>query len=250
MKFLYLSLNDLLLGVADLVEVRLLKVTHVASVSMYAPRLQARLAEIRALPGAGTGAEPFAEELAAKDVEHDGHGGAIWFLVEAFLRSPLTSPELRDTLLDVRARFVPELAELKRPHADEAAAAIKREPDLDAMAKSLRALRLPGGASLYDWVAAFLSAGKDLNKLLKDRADAVSGDRSGAGPLRATTLGQLNRFRAAIDDEFEDDAEKRDSVDRALFAYLDELEKRRTPSANAAPAQPTPSPPADPTKPA
>lgn len=250
MKFMYLTLNDLLLGVADLVESRLSKVSHVASVSMYGPRLQARLAEIRALPGAGTGTEPFAEELAAKDVEHDGHGGAIWFLVEAFLRSPLTSPELRETLLDVRARFIPELAELKRPHADEAAAAIKREPDLEAVAKSLRALRLPGGVSLYDWVSAFLSAGKDLNQLLKDRAEVLGGDRSGAGPLRATTLGQLNRFRAALDDEFEDDAEKRDSVDRALFAYLDELEKRRTPSATAAPAPPAPPVPADPTKPA
>lgn len=252
MKYVNLTLNDLILGLADLVEIRLPATTAVATVAMYAPRLQARLAEIRALPAATTGGEPFAEELAAKDVEHDGHGGAIWYLVEAFQRSPMTAPELKATLAEVRTRFIPELAELKRPHADEAAAAIQREPDLEAMAKVLRAQRLPGGVTLYDWVAAFLAAGRDLDGLLKDRANVVPTSRSGAGALRGTTLGQLNRFRAALADELEDDAEKRDDLDRALFAYLDVLEGRRTQTMATADAgkNADPEKPADPTKPA
>jgi hypothetical protein len=243
MRYVNLTLNDLILGLRDLDRVRLPAVTASRTVELYAPRLRARLAEIEALPSATTGGEPFAIELAAKDLEHDGHGGAIWFFVEAILRSPMAAPALKATLTEVRARFIPELAELKRPHADEAAAAVKREPDLAEMAKALRAVRLPDGVTLYDWVAAFLAAGKDLDALLKKRASAATGDRSQAGTLRGATVGQLNRFRAALEDEFEDDAEALARIDNALFAYIDELEKRRVTPA-AAPTTPDgPTPP-------
>lgn len=245
MKFFYLTLNDLLLGLRDLTKERLPKVSGVSAIGTYGPRLQARLAEIEALPEAGSGGEPFAEELAAKDLVHDGHGAAIWFLVEACVRSPAVSAELKATLTDVRARFIPELAELKRPHADEAAAAIKREPDASEMADALRAVHVPGG-TLLRWVVDFIQAGKDLDALLRKRADAVSPDRSRAGTLRGATIGQLNRLRAAIEDELEEDAERHAALDMALFAYFDELEKRRTPAA-AVPATPAPPAPAPPT---
>lgn len=245
MRYVNLTLNDLILGLRDLDRTRLPAVEASHTVDLYAPRLRARLAEIEALPSAATGGEPFANELAAKDLEHDGHGGAIWYVIEGCLRSPTVSTELKATLTEVRDRFIPELAELKRPHADEAAAAVKREPDLAEMAKALRAVRLPEGATLYDWAAAFLAAGRDLDALLKKRASAATGDRSRAGTLRGATVGQLNRFRAALEDEFEDDAEALARVDGALFTYLDELEKRRAtptaaPSAPDGPTPPTP----------
>jgi hypothetical protein len=245
MKYSFLTLNDLQLGLGDLVERRLPKVTGVHSVSAYAPRLKARHAELSALPGATGEGEPFAAEIAAKDAEHDGYGGAVWYLVEACQRAPSVSAEHKAALEEVRKRFVPELAELKRPHADEAAAAARRAPDLEALKKSLRSFAVPGGGSLYDWCAAFLSAGRDLDVLLRKRADVVTADRSGVAGLRASTVGLLNRLRTAVADELDGDADALARADHALFAYFDELEARRapavTPAAEAPPA-PTPAP--------
>lgn len=245
MKFSALTLNDLQLGLSDLLSTRIVAVSGVHSVAVYRGRLTARRDEIKALPGAAGDAEPFAAEIAAKDAEHDGHGGAIWFLVEACQRSPLVSEAHKAALEEVRQRFVPELAELKRPHADEAAAAIRRAPDLEALKKSLRGFAVPGGGTLYDWCAGFLAAGNDLDGLLRRRANVVTADRSGVAGLRSSTVGMLNRFRAAVADEFEGDEERLADVDRALFAYFDELEKRRAPAApaaNEAPPAPQPAP--------
>lgn len=247
MKFIYLTLNDLLLGLRDLKTNRLPKVTAVSAAKLYGPRLSGRLTEIEALPGAEDGTKVFAEEIAGKDVEHDGHGGAVWYLVEACMRSPSVSPELKAQLQEVRATFIPELAELKATHADEAANAVKRAPRLVEMQKSLRAVHVPGGATLYDWVASFLGAGKDLDELLRKRADHKGADRSGAGTLRGATLGLLNRFRSAIEDELEDDADGLAKTDHALFAYFDELESRRVPASTPADAPVPPPPPAPPT---
>jgi hypothetical protein len=242
MKFTFLTLNDLHLGLGDLLERRLPKVTAVHSVSAYAPRLKARHAELTTLPGVAGDGEPFAAEIAAKDAEHDGHGGAVWYLVEACQRSPSVSAEHKAALEDVRKRFVPELAELKRSHADEAAAAARRTPDLEALKKTLRGFAVPGGGSLYDWCAAFLGAGRELDALLRKRADVVTADRSGVAGLRASTVGLLNRLRTAVADELEDDADALARADHALFAYLDELEARRAPTAAAPTAPPAPTP--------
>ena len=84
-------------------------------------------------------------------------------------------------------------------------------------------------------MAGFLSAGRDLDVLLRKRADHESPDRSNAGTLRGATLGLLNRFRDALADEFDQDADALAKADRALFAYFDELEKRRA-TAAASPA--------------
>lgn len=247
MKFIYLTLNDLLLGLRDLKKERLPKVTGVSAAKLYGPRLTGRLTEIEALPGAGDGTKVFADEIAEKDVEHDGYGGAIWYLIEACVRSPSVAPELKARLQEVRATFIPELAELKAQHADEAANAVKRAPQLVEMQKGLRAVHVPGGATLYDWVASFLAAGKDLDELLRKRANYQSPDRSAAGTLRGATLGLLNRFRSAIEDELEDDADALAKTDHTLFAYFDELEKRRVPASTPADAPVPPTPPAPPT---
>lgn len=250
MKYLYLTMNDLVLGLRDLVKVRLPKFSTVGAVGVYGPRLKQRLEEIEALPAAGPGGEPFAEELAAKDVEHDGHGGAIWYVIEGCLRSPLLDAELKASLTEFRMRFIPELAELKRTHADEAAAALLREPALETHEKALRAVRLPGGTTLYEWIAAFVQAGKDLDGLLKKRANAQKADRTGIASLRSTAIGQLNRLRATLDDELEGDDDERARVDQGLFAYFDELERRRTPSATPSDTPAPPTPPAPPAPPA
>jgi hypothetical protein len=234
MRYTFLTLNDLQLGLGDLLQRRLPGVTGVHAVSAYAARLKACHAELSGLPGATGEGEPFAAEIAAKDAEHDGYGGAVWYLVEACQRAPSVSAEHKAALEEVRRRFVPELAELKRPHADEAAAAARRAPDLEALKKTLRGFAVPGGGSLYDWCAAFLGAGRDLDALLRKRANVVPADRTSAAGLRSSTVGLLNRLRTAVADELDGDADALARTDHALFAYLDELESRRAPVATAA----------------
>jgi hypothetical protein len=227
MSYQFLTLNDLHLGLRDLVQVRLPTHGELHAVRSYGPRLAARLTEIVASPTAAAGGEPFAVELAETDGVHDGYGGAIWHLTEAVLRAPKVSEALRATLTAVRERFIPELAELKRSHADEAAAAARREPDLAAMKAELKAIPTPDGRTLYDWCANYLRAGKELDAILRRRADVAPTDRSGLGTLRGRCVGMLNRFRAALADELDDDAAQAAAVDAALFAYLDALEARR-----------------------
>jgi len=247
MKLQFLTFSDLLLGLGDLIETRLPKVTKAHSIALYLPRLRAQLKAIEVLPGATTSGEPFAQELADTDGQHDGHGAAIYYLVEAHLRSPTVDDATKATLRAARDRIVPELAELKASFPDEAAKAVLHESDVEALKGSLKKVPVAGAHSLYDWCVSFIGAGKELDKLLRKRADVVTGDRSGAGALRASSVGLLNRFRSALADELTDDAEALATTDHALFAYLDALEARRasaTPAATpetpavAAPATP------------
>jgi len=227
MRYQFLTLNDLLLGLRDLVQVRLPTHGALYAVRTYQPRLAARVAEIVDLPGAASGGDPFAVELAETDAVYDGYGGAIWHLTEAVLRAPKVSEALRATLTAVRERFIPELAELKRSHADEAAAAARRAPDLAAMKAELRAIPTPDGRTLYDWCGGYLRAGKELDGLLQRRAGVTPTDRRAVGTVRSRCVGLLNRCRAALADELDDDATQAAAVDAALFAYLDALETKR-----------------------
>jgi len=253
MSFQSLSLGDLHLGLRDLLSTRIPTVGTVHTLRVYEPRLRAQLTSIESLPGITSSAEPFAKELAATDVTHDAHGGAVWYVIEACLRSPLVDDALKATLRDARQKIIPELSELKLPYADEAAKAIGRASELAALKVSLTKVDVPGGKTLYDWCAAFVAAGGDLDELLRKRADAGAGDRKGAGTLRGATVGLLNRFRAALADELADDPDGLAKVDRALFAYLDELESRRAGRAAPAsdePARREPKPDATPVTPA
>lgn len=248
MKYMFLTLNDLSLGLRDLTRSKLPAVSSHAAVKLYGPRLQAKFHEIEAIPGVGGSGEPFAEELAAKDVEHDNHGGAIWYLAEAVQRSPMVSPEAKAAVETARTKFVPRLSELQRSHVDEAATALRNESAIAEMQRELKSVRVPGGATLYDWVTAFVGAGKDLDELLRKRAAVVAPDRSAIGGLRSVTVGLLNRFRAALADELADDEAKLAEVDRAVFAYFDQLETRRaTAGSGDGATEPTPPPPPAPT---
>lgn len=251
--YISLTINDLHLGLRDMVEGRLDAYDDLHAVKTYRVRLTERLSELRALPVASVDGEPFADELAAIDVEHDGHGGAIWFYIEAMQRSPMVSAEVKTTLEALRRRYIPTLGELKRPIADEALSAVQREPELASHKAALKAVPLPGGRTLYDWFVAWTKAGLALDETLRRRAAVASPSRAGVGGLRGSIIGQLNRFRAAVADELEDDGERAAAVDAALFGYLDTLERRRAAAsdrnvvAKEAPAPTKPSvPPAPP----
>lgn len=245
--FTILTLNDLHLGLRDLVDARLDAHEDLHAVRAYRARFVARLDELRALPIASADGEPFADELATLDQEHDAHGSAIWFYIEAAQRSPMVSAEVKVSLEALRQRYIPTLSELKRPLADEAVAAMRREPELAAHKATLKAVPVAGGRTLYDWFVAWTKAGLALDATLRKRAATTTGSRANAGSLRGATVGLLNRFRGAVADELEGDAERAAAVDTAMFGYLDTLERRRAASADRTvakePATPTPTKP-------
>jgi hypothetical protein len=240
-RFRYLNLTDLKLGLDDLLGKR-----HAAFITSnigksYEPMLAAKRAAIDALPAALAGGKPLAEALAATDDEHDGFGGAIWHMTEAYLRLPAPNAIVVDAIKRIRAALIPELAGLRDSYADEAAAAIRRKGELPQIEADLKLIPIAmGGTTLHDWATRFLGAGEKLSVLLSERADATPGGRTGAYKLRSETVALLNRARGAIADECATSKALPSDLDAQIWAYLDELEAQRAEAAARArkPAKP------------
>ena len=140
-----LTLGDIKLGLKDLLSVRLDDLKQSAFGGLYLPMLTAKQDAIDALPEAMTSGLPLAAQLAETDDDHDGFGGSVWFITKAVLRHPTLTPALREAAVAIRAAFVPELAVLRKPHADEAAAAYNHRADLTRLEGELKSITVPGG---------------------------------------------------------------------------------------------------------
>jgi hypothetical protein len=229
-----LTLGDLKLALADLLAVRLEDLKQSAFGGLYLPLLTAKKEAIDALPEAMTSGLPLAAQLAETDDEHDGLGGSVWFITEAVLRHPTLTPALRTAAMAIRTAFVPELGVLRKPHADEAAAAYNHRADLTRLEVELTSITVPGGQTLYTWVSDFLDKGDHLGSLLAMRGQAQAGAESAkqAGALRAGAIGLLGRLRSSIQDEVAGSANLPAGYEAKLFATFDELSKRREEAAH------------------
>lgn len=227
-RFRFLSLSDLKLGLDDLFAKRRLALVTSSMGQSYEPILASKRTAIDALPAALTGAKPFAEELASTDGDHDGFGGAIWYLTEAYLRLPLKDAAILEAIERIRTALVPGLSGLRDSYADEAEAAIRRKTELGQLEADLKRIPIAmGGSTLYDWATGFLGAGEKLSVLLSDRADTNSNGRAQAHKLRSETVGLLNRAREAIADECAGSSGLPGDLDMQIWGYLDELEGLR-----------------------
>ena len=225
-----LTLGDMKLVLRALLTDNLDDLRASATGRLYEPRLRAKKEAIDALPEAALSRSPFSEDLGTADGIHDGVGTAVFYLCEAILAHPDLSPELKHTAEVARATFIPLLANLRQPFADEAATALSNRPKLARQKATLKTIQVPGGGSLFDWVKAFVDAGDTIDGLLRKRAQALAtaDDASGTAALRGGTLGLLSRFREALKDELADDGSKLAAGHEAhLFAYLDKLASDR-----------------------
>ena len=231
--FRRLNLADIYLGLEDLFTQR-----HEALLLTRAGKgqeevLRVQRDEINALPATMTGGRAFADELAAVDEEHDNLGYALWYLTEAYIRSPYTSLEIVDAAVRVRDAFVPDIGALQASYADEAAAATFRKRDLAQFENDLRSLPIAGGTA-YDWASAFVLAGEKLSSLLGQQADAESQARKNAQLLRSETIGILNDLRRAIAREKKRNSFLPENIDELIFSYFDTLEDNRERTAKPA----------------
>jgi hypothetical protein len=193
----------------------------------YIPLLQAQLKAIDELPASVQEGTPLAAELAETDAEHDGYGGAVWHITEAYQRCPGASDKVRAAAARVRAQFIPALQELQSSFADEAHRARDRRALLSNYKEDLKLFPIAEGGTLHDWVSAYLDAGLALNALLSDRADTSIDSRAGAGALRTATLGILSRMRGALADEVQASKKLPRDLETQVFAYFDQLSAQR-----------------------
>lgn len=234
------TLGDLKLALRDIIGKRHAAVASTLAGRLYLPRLEAHLDQIEALPASLTSGRPLAEELGAEDVIHDGWGGAVYYMTEAYLRLPLPAhAPLREAASRVRAAFIPRLAELKKPYPDEAHAAAERAPTVAGHKPDLKQFPVHGG-TLESWVTAFISSGKRIDELLSARGDVGAPDRSAAAGLRSGTIGLLGRFRDALADELDADPAALREKDAQIFGYYDELVRLRASQGEGAGAPPPP----------
>jgi hypothetical protein len=218
-----LTLSDIRLGLRDLLSARRADLRKAKAGKYYEPMFQEQLAAIEALPAPLTGGAANDAALDALDAEHDGFGGAIYFITEAYLRLPKADPAIVDAAARVRAGLIPSLFELGASYATEAERALERKPLLVSLRADLQRFPLAGGGTLLDAAAAFLDAGERLHTALGQQAGLPQGTAREAAKIRSATVGMLSRLRADVTREVQKNRRLPRDLDARIFGYFDKL---------------------------
>jgi hypothetical protein len=220
------SLADLREGLVDLFENRgeALKMTQTGK--LYGPILAAKRKAIENADEAARRAQT--GDVGETDAQHDGLGAALWNYTESVLSHPFVSQGLRESAKRIREAFIPDLGVLSDSYADEAAAARQNRPKLVALEADLKRFPTPDGTTLHTWATAFVDQGDAIARQLAARSQTSSVDlfRQHTA-LRVTTIGLVGRFRAALRDELAEHPQLPRDMDTRIFAYFDELGRRR-----------------------
>ncbi len=222
-----LTLTYLKLAMRDLLDKRRPDLLKSKAGKYHEAALQEHLETIDALPSALTGGVPLAGLLDALDTEHDGYGGAIYFVTEVYLRLPGADEAIVAAAQRIRAAFIPSLSELGAAYALEAERALERRPLLTSMKADLKRFPLAGGDTLLDVATAFLDAGVNIHQALSERADLPRPVRKEAAKLRSATIGTLGRLRADLKRELKKDPKLPQDLETRIFGYFDTLENMR-----------------------
>lgn len=216
----HILLESLQLGLADLLSKRLPALQSFANGAANVPLITMHHTKISALPNVLLG-RPLVEELDTADARHDGVGGGIFFITEAYLRHSDSTPELIAAAKQIRTELIPALDSLSATYESEATKAKANKAQLTALKPALDLFPVVGG-TLYDWAVDFIDAGEKLDTLLSERADAK--DRAEASALRSDTVGLLNRLRKSLKAEQKANPSLPADLDTQVFGYFDLLE--------------------------
>jgi hypothetical protein len=218
----HILLQSLHLGLADLLTKRLAPLQSFANGAANVPLLTIQHTKMSALPAALLGL-PLTEELDSADERYDGIGGGLFFITEAYLRHPDTTPDMRTAAKQIRTELIPALDALSGTYESEAMHAKAQKAQLANLKPALDMFPVVGG-TLYDWAVNFIAAGEKLDTLLSERADAK--DRAEAAALRSDTLGLLNRLRKSLKTEQKLNPALPADLDAQVFGYFDLLEAK------------------------
>lgn len=216
----HILLESLHLGLGDLLSKRLSALQSFANGAANVPLLTMQYTKLSALPKALLG-RPLVEELDMADARHDGVGGGIYFITEAYLRHSDSTPELIAAAKHIRTELIPALDSLSATYESEAMKAKANKAQLATLKSELELFPVVNG-TLYDWAVDFVEAGEKIDALLSERADAK--DRAEAAALRSDTLGLLNRLRKSLKAEQKVNPALPADLEDQVFGYFDLLE--------------------------
>ena len=223
-------LSDLILALDNLLRKRTNILLSCNSGRLYEPILQKCMTDLSNLPEELT--LPLTYELKITDGTHDDLGGSIYHFCRAYELNP-TVGALSLIAKKIRDLYVPRLGELRKSYPDEAAKALENSRALEEMEEDLNKFPVGEGKTLYNWVSDFLDAGKELGRLLNQRAKIKANTKidnqmkQHAGGVRSSVIGTLNRFRATLKDEIAISTELQEDLDSRLFSFFDELNSLR-----------------------
>lgn len=224
-----LTLDDLRLGLKDLLEDHDEDLDRSITGKIYRPLIAQKRAELEGMSETAERSLPFAAELAEVDAAHDALGASIHHLTQAIILNPAIHPDTKDIAARAQQAFVPTLGVLQSRYADQAAHAHRKRPIFDTLRPELERIDVPGGSNLAEWVVTFLDQGDRIGRLLDKRAEAgVGGETSlNGGALRSNVIGLLGRFRQAIRDEVTSGATLPSDYEARIFAFIDQLDRTR-----------------------
>jgi len=226
-----LTLDDLRLGLKDLLEDHDEDLDRSLTGKLYRPLIAQKRAELEGLSETTERSLPFAAELAETDAAHDAMGASIHHLTQAIILNPAIDDDTKDVASRTQQAFVPTLGVLQARYADQAAHTHRKRPIFNELRPDLERIQVPGGSNLAEWVVTFLDQGDRIGRLLDRRAEAgvgvgVEASATG-GALRSSVIGLLGRFRQGIRDEVASGATLPSDYEARIFAFIDQLDRTR-----------------------
>jgi len=227
----HLTLDDLAAALPDFLDGRGLVLESNLAFQLFSPGLIEVRRELDHLRSSSTGSIVLGEKLAQADAIHDGFAGALHLFAKAFQRLP-DLPELdRDAITRLLRDILPEPADEGATYEAEVAKAAERENALtEEHGKELARFVIAPGRTLHDVYNAYLAAGKEIENLLRQRAEANRRrpfGRHAAGILRNRALSLMGQLRDALATELRHRPERLELLDSTSFAYIDLLERHR-----------------------
>ena len=150
--------------------------------------------------------------------------------LEATQKSPRASESLKRAAKEIIEALKLSAADTMVSYPQEAINAKDREEIIEKQKENLQLFKLPEGGSLYDVAQDYLSAAKDINALLSERAKQESmseTDRREVPQLRVQIIAEIGRCRAALVDELKTNGNLPNNIDSLIFGYFDELQQQR-----------------------
>lgn len=227
-----LTLHDVKLALRELLDNRSKVLTGTHAGAMFLPAIENIRNKIDGLEIRDDGSD-LTTELAHEDARHDGFAAAVWYLSEAYLALPDLPFGDRVALKMLRREILPPPHELSAPYADEAARANERAAALtEEHRTALRRFPVRGAKTMLEWIEAYISSGRRLERLLSQRAMAVETGEVAvspleAGRLRGRAVALLIQLRETLKYELHANPGRARDLDKQVFTFIDKLASSR-----------------------
>jgi len=171
---------------------------------------------------------PLSELMKRADFEFDRDANILRLVAE--LITLLTSPSAEAVSFTAEIDTLSPTDITRAAYSAEAKHAATLAAMLEGRRASLEAIALPDRdtPNLFAVAQRLVASGIELNRLDSRRGETLAkrGDRSGAGPVRASAIGALHALREHVERALKARADLPRDLDAQIFGLLDELQRR------------------------